>query len=75
MHDEPPVIQHPAFESLCRDMRRQTRQQICISIAIIVVMGAIVAGLGMLNYRYGPYGQGDRSDVDTLPAQVPSRVD
>jgi hypothetical protein len=65
MRDEPPVIQHPAYESIYREMQRQTRQQIHISLALIAVVGAVVIGLGWMGHR-----QAQRDRPLTVPDVV-----
>ncbi|MDA0674569.1 MAG: hypothetical protein O3C67_12800 [Cyanobacteria bacterium] len=73
MRDEPPIIQHPAYESVCRQMARQTRQQIWISLALITFMGTVVMGLAWLGYRQA---QGDRTLPlsDVISPNTPSQL-
>jgi hypothetical protein len=73
MRDEPPVIQHPAYESIYREMQRQTRQQIYISLALIAVVGAVVIGLGWMGHRQA---QRDRplTVPDVVAPDTPSQL-
>ncbi|MBF2035619.1 MAG: hypothetical protein IGR92_09080 [Leptolyngbyaceae cyanobacterium T60_A2020_046] len=50
MSNESP-IQHPEFEAICREMSRQMRQQVYISLGLMMVIGAIVAVFVMLEQR------------------------
>lgn len=73
MRDEPPVIQHPAYEAIYREMQRQTRQQIYISLALIALGGTVVIGLGWLGHHQA---QRDRPFIapEADPPDTPSQI-
>lgn len=74
MRDEPPVIQHPAYEAIYREMQRQTRQQICISLALIALVGTVAIGLAWVGHRQA---HRDRpfTAPDVIPPDTPSQMD